>query len=71
MNGQIKNSFDAITKTKIFKSFLLACAGVAFIGLVELVQVITKINLNYAIVAIVGVLIPFIVNTAIQYIKGK
>ena len=66
---QIKYSFDAITKNKIFRGAVIAATGSAAIGLLGFFGQLEISNPTLAL--FVAWFVPFAVNAIKEWLKGK
>jgi hypothetical protein len=69
MANQIKFSFDAITRSKIFKGALIALTGSAALGLLGFFGAL-QIN-NPALAMFAAWFIPFAVNVVKEWMAGQ
>lgn len=71
MDLQIKNTFDKITKSKIWKSFLLTFWGLFAAFLIQIIKSLTTIDFgNEFINSVIALAIPFIINAINEYRAG-
>jgi len=66
--AQIKNSFDKETIIKILKGALIAGTGTAALYILD---ALGKIDFGSAVTPIVAALIPVIVNTIKEWMRGE
>jgi uncharacterized membrane protein YdfJ with MMPL/SSD domain len=68
METQIKNSFDAITRKKVFRSFILTLAGAIGVVLIALSK---EVELQKALLVALGTMGSWLSATALEYKKGE
>jgi hypothetical protein len=69
MDNQIKNSFDKITIQKILKGAAIAATGSLALYILQAIQ---NVDFGQAVInSLVAGLVPIIVNTIKEYLKGN